>query len=293
MYIVGILNDENMAHVILKELAEREIKAHYFYSEIEKSFVLAVEEEKFLPIALDIYRVRLGFKKPIEIDAEWVKIKAIPNGTWTINIIILCVVIYVLSFFSIGPTLYSLLKIDESESGFLPLLTHGQVWRIITPIFLHMSIMHILFNMLWFKDLGNLFEFKFGRNYFLLFIFLSGLFSNLFQYIFTGPHFGGMSGVLYGLLGFLWVKQSIDQDFEYALPKRDIYLMIGWFFLCLFGIFPKIANFAHAGGAFVGICWGVFEKFKYDGKHLKYLGYGIGLIVLTICVEHFGWQLKY
>jgi GlpG protein len=293
MFIIGILNDEKMANIILDELAEREIKAHYFYSDPEKSFVVAVEDEKYLPIALDIYRVRLGFKKPIEVDAEWIKIKSIPNGQFTINIIIFCVVIYLLSFLPIGTTIYSLFKIDESENGILPLVVDGEVWRIITPIFLHMSLMHILFNMLWFKDLGNLFEFKYGKVSLLIFIIISGGISNLFQYIFTGPHFGGMSGVLYGLLGFLWVKQSIDQDFEYALPKRDIYLMIGWFFLCLFGIFPKIANFAHAGGAFVGICWAVFEQFKFDSKHLKYFGYGVGLILLTIVVEKFGWQLKY
>ncbi len=293
MIIIGILNDEKMANIILSELAEREIKGHYFYSEPDNSFVIAVEDEKYLPIALDIYRVRLGFKKPIEVDAEWIKIKAIPNGVYTRNIIILCVVIYIISFFPIGTALYSLFKIDESENGFLPMFVNGEIWRIITPVFLHMNIMHILFNMLWFKDLGNLFEFKYGNKSLLIFMFISGVTSNLFQYIFAGPHFGGMSGVLYGLLGFLWVKQSIDQDFEYALPKRDIYLMIGWFFLCLFGIFPKIANFAHAGGAFVGICWAVFEKFKFDGKHLKYFGYGVGLIFLTIVVEKFGWQLKY
>lgn len=293
MIIVGILNDESMANVILEELAHREIKAHYFYSDIEKSFVIAVEEEKYLPIALDIYRVRLGFKKPIEIDAEWVKIKAIPNGQLTINIIIFCVIVYLLSFLSIGNTIYSFFKIDEGETGILPQFVNGQFWRILTPIFLHMNIMHILFNMLWFKDLGNLFEYKLGKNEFLIFIIISGIASNLFQYFFAGPHFGGMSGVLYGLLAFLWVKQSIEQDFEFSLPKRDIYLMIGWFFLCLFGIFPKIANFAHAGGAFVGICWGVFDKFKFDSKHLKYLAYGFALIVLTIVVEHFGWQLKY
>lgn len=293
MIIVGILNDEKMANSILDELANREIKGHYFYSDNEKSYVVAVEDEKYLPLALDIYRVKLGFKKEIEVDAEWVKIKSIPNGVWTLNIIIFCVIIYLLSFFPFGATLYSLFKIDEGEFGVLPLVTKGQIWRIITPIFLHMSFFHILFNMLWFKDLGNLFEFKYGKNNLFIFIFASGIFSNLFQYFFTGPNFGGMSGVLYGLLGFLWVKQNIDSDFEYSLPKRDIYLMIGWFFLCLFGIFPKIANFAHAGGAFIGICWAVFDKFMFDKKHFKFLAYGAFLIILTIAVEKYSLQLKY
>lgn len=277
-----------MARVILDELESREIKAHYFHSNEHQAFVIAVENEEFLPIALDIYRVKLGLKKPVEIDQEWVKIKSIPRGTWTLRILFFCVIVYLFSFFTIGEGLYTLFQIDSHESGFLLDVTRGQIWRVITPIFLHMGILHILFNMMWFFDLGNLFEHVYGKSKFFLFILISGIFSNLFQYIYMGPRFGGMSGVLYGLLSFIWIRQKIDPQFEYKLPKHDSTIMILWFFICLFGIIPHVANFAHAGGAFIGIVYASvmdLNENKWTVSRAKYLGMGIALLIVTVIVE--------
>jgi GlpG protein len=287
MIIVGELNDQNMAKTILSDLAEREIVGHYFFDSTRNSFVIAVENEEFVEIASDIYRVRLGLKKPVEIDAEWVKIKSIENGYFTILILSFCIIIYLLSFSSFGVVIYNLFKIDLQTDGLLSNFKSGQVWRIITPIFLHMNFMHILFNMLWFKDLGNVFEYSFKPTKFLIFIFVSGVLSNLLQYYFLGPSFGGMSGVIYGMLSFLWINKKLDARFEFSLPKHDVFMLIAWFFLCLFGIFPNVANFAHAGGAAVGILWAVFMNFKFNRERIIYLLYAVSLVMITVLVEKF------
>jgi GlpG protein len=140
-------------------------------------------------------------------------------------------------------------------------------------------------------DLGSIFEVKFSKSYYIKFILISGIFSNLLQYYFLGPSFGGMSGVIYGMLGFLWINKKLNQEFEFSLPKHDIILMIGWFFLCLFGIFPNVANFAHAGGLIVGIWWAVGVNFKMQLDRFKYIGLGILILFITVMVEKYHFHL--
>ena len=287
MFVVGILNDNKMASNILKEYEDREIKGHYYFDQASNAYVIAVEDEAYLPIALDIYRVKLGLKKPIELDQEWLKIKTIPRGKVTTKIIIFCVIIYLFSYLSIGKGLYDLLFIDGHQSGFLTDFYKGQFWRLLTPIFLHMGFFHILFNMLWINDLGRIFEYKFTTKKYLLFIIVTGIFSNCLQYFFKGPSFGGMSGVLYGLLSFLWINKKLNPEFEFSLPKHDTIMMILWFFLCLFGIFPNVANFAHAGGIVIGILGAIALNFQFSLDRLKYFGYAIFVLMITIVVEKY------
>ena len=77
----------------------------------------------------------------------------------------------------------------------------GEVWRLITPIFMHGGFLHIIFNMYWLYFLGGVMEAKLGIGRFLGFVILAALLSNIGQYIAEGPFFLGMSGVNYGLFG--------------------------------------------------------------------------------------------
>jgi GlpG protein len=80
--------------------------------------------------------------------------------------------------------------------------------------------------------------------------------SNVAQYIVGGPAFGGMSGVVYGLLGYVWMQGKFRPSSGLALHTQTVTMMIIWFFLCLSGMMGPIANTAHAVGAVVGIAWG-------------------------------------
>jgi GlpG protein len=161
----------------------------------------------------------------------------------------------------------------------------GEIWRVFTPALLHMSFLHILFNMLWFKDLGYAIEFSFGKYFLIKFILITAFISNILQFASHGPSFGGMSGVLYGMLGFIWVYKNLNPNFEYSLPKSDIYLMIFWFFLCLSGILEMIANMAHAGGIVSGILIAVFMDFKLEKARLKYFLWAMFFLLITVMVE--------
>jgi len=134
-------------------------------------------------------------------------------------------------------------------------IQQGQVWRLITPIFLHLSILHILFNMMWLKDLGYAIESKHGALFLLVMVLMLGITSNVGQYLTGGPGFGGMSGVVYGLLGYIWIRARIDPRSGFQISNRTVTFMMIWFFLCFSGLLP-IANTAHTVGLLVGMLWG-------------------------------------
>lgn len=286
MIVVGELRDKKMIDLMRDELFAMGISAASHYDERNDIYFLTVEDQADLARAQDYYRVKLGFRKPIEVDEEWIKIKTLPRGETTFIIIIACVVLYGLSYLEMGKRLQDVLFMGSPETGFLYEILHGQLWRLITPIFIHLSILHILFNMLWFKDLGYIIEYKFGKKDLLTLIGISGVLSNLLQYCISGPQFGGMSGVLYAMLGYVWVYKKLHDEFDYALPARDITIMVGWLLLCLTGFLGPIANGAHAGGLFVGMLYAVYKAPEKWGRlHFKYFSLAFIFLAFTIGVE--------
>ena len=135
----------------------------------------------------------------------------------------------------------------------------GQYWRLITPIFLHFGWLHIAFNCLWMWELGGKLEQRMGAPMLGLLVLVIGMGSNICQYLWSGPvPFGGMSGVIYGLLGYFILGQRLFKDFDLALPPAVIWFMLGWL---VFGMlaptqvlgFGSVANGAHLGGLIFGM----------------------------------------
>lgn len=150
----------------------------------------------------------------------------------------------------------------------LPEVSHGQVWRLVTPIFIHMGVLHILFNMLWLLDLGSMIEGRQGPLVLIALVFVTAVASNLAQYHFGGsPAFGGMSGVVYGLFGYVWLRANSDPASGLFLRPTTVTLMMVWFFACLVGIIPNVANWTHAVGLMLGMAWGYLSALIAARKH--------------------------
>jgi rhomboid protease GlpG len=140
----------------------------------------------------------------------------------------------------------------------LPEIRQGELWRLVTPIFIHFGWLHLLFNLWNFYSLAGVFEMVRGSWRLAVFVIFTAIVSNLAQYFWTGsPVFGGMSGVLYGLFGYVWMKSRYDPRAGMYLPQDTVTLMILWLFICMTGKVGPIANAAHVGGLIVGIVIGI------------------------------------
>jgi GlpG protein len=151
----------------------------------------------------------------------------------------------------------------------LPEIRDGQVWRLITPIFIHINLLHILFNMLWLRDLGSMIEARQSSLHLAAMVLVFAACSNLGQYyagihyLDQGPNFGGMSGVVYGLLGYIWLRGRFDPGSGLFLHPSTVTMMIVWFVVCWTKVLGPIANAAHAVGLFMGMAWGYISSLRY------------------------------
>jgi len=145
---------------------------------------------------------------------------------------------------------------EYQRPPFLPEVFHGQVWRLITPIFIHFGVLHILFNMMMLRDLGSLIESRQGTGTMALMTVVLALISNLGQYFMAGPMFGGMSGVLYGFFGFIWIRGRVDPRSGLFLTPSSVFIMLLWFVLCWVGVIGSVANWTHTFGLLAGMAWG-------------------------------------
>lgn len=150
----------------------------------------------------------------------------------------------------------------------------GEVWRLVTPIFIHFSIFHILFNCMMAYQLGGAIEMNRGSTRLALLVLLTAVPSNLAQFYWGGtdfsmggPGFGGLSGVVYGMFGYMWMKSKFDPQSHFYVPPNMVYILIGWFFLCMTGMVGPIANMAHGFGLGTGMALGVGSSFlRQAGK---------------------------
>jgi GlpG protein len=145
----------------------------------------------------------------------------------------------------------------------LPEICHGQIWRLITPIFIHFGTWHILFNLLWLHDLGSMIEGRQSSGRLAVLVLVIGACSNLAQFYYRGPMFGGMSGVVYGLLGYVWIRGKFDPGSGLYLHPTTVIMMILWFLACFTPLVPNVANAVHTVGFGMGIAWGYLSSLRY------------------------------
>lgn len=156
----------------------------------------------------------------------------------------------------IDPRAYGWGSLAERLDALSATLASGQVWRLFTPDFLHFSWTHIIFNsvMLWF--LGSQIEWFDGRTRLVVLFIVTSLVSNGLQYMVSGPFFGGLSGVVYGILGYCWLSQRTLPRFQF--PPALVTFAVVWMVI---GFTPvpemlglgRMANEAHLGGFVAGL----------------------------------------
>jgi GlpG protein len=195
-------------------------------------------------------------------------------GFVTYGLIVICVGIFIVSKMGQDLERISALFISPVEAdgeGFKAApgwgaVRSGELWRLVTPILIHFPtggilIAHILFNMMWLRDLGSLFEARLGSLYFAVFVVVVGALSNVAQYWQAGyPFFGGMSGVNYALIGYCWVRGRFDPGAGVHLDQQSLIWALVWFGVCFTGWVGPIANTAHTSGLLLGAAWAFIDS---------------------------------
>jgi GlpG protein len=204
-------------------------------------------------------------KRMFTRDSMWPQMSI---GPLTLVLIVVSVLVTLLGILTpVWPDAMRWLAISQyMPSAMLPEVRHGQIWRLITPIFLHFSVLHILFNMMMMRDFGSIIEFRLGTPKLAWMVLILGIASNLGQYFMAGPAFGGMSGVLYGLFGFIWIRGRVDPLSGLGLTSYSVVIMLAWYVLCLAGVIGSVANGTHTVGLLLGMAWGALPLLNPRGR---------------------------
>lgn len=151
--------------------------------------------------------------------------------------------------------------------GLGQLFARMELWRLFTPMFLHFHVAHLLFNCAVVWEVGRRVETLEGSLRSILLLLLLSFASNLAQFWFSGmANFGGLSGVAYGLVGFVLVRARLTpKEPLWQLPSGVAVGLLVFLVLFSTGIadaWVRIANAAHWGGFVSGLLLGwVFAQF--------------------------------
>ncbi|MBL6701503.1 MAG: rhomboid family intramembrane serine protease [SAR86 cluster bacterium] len=187
-------------------------------------------------------------------------------------IILIAVLLSFVTNFGFSSLLEPFLFLKNNGSSFYPsfentFLVSMEWWRLITPTFLHFSLTHLIFNCLWIYILGSKIEIVDGKGIFLTLFLFVGLSSNLGQYFLTGDYlFGGLSGAVYGLLGYCFILDLDNRGQRYDLPNALYIFMFIWLLIGFTGVlkvfgFGNVANIAHLVGMIAGFFLGIIAKY--------------------------------
>jgi rhomboid protease GluP len=148
----------------------------------------------------------------------------------------------------------------------------GQFWRLITPIFLHGSILHIALNMYALHSIGRSLEVFYGHGRFLLLYLLSGFAGYALSFVLTKNSSLGASTALFGIFAaqgvFIYQNRKLFGQTRTRTALMNLLVVFG--INLVYGFMPntRIDNMGHIGGAIGGIffAWKAGPLLKITGQ---------------------------
>ena len=211
------------------------------------------------------------------------------------GIVLFCFMLYLLSialdipsalkfggiFGILSPSTASLYKVGLG--GAYP-LQQGRWWTLITATYLHGSILHILFNMLWLRQIGFWVEDLFGPSRFLIIYTLAGLVGSLVSTIAGTQAFVGASGAIMGLFGaMIYYGRNRGGTLGSAI-FRQVLIWAGIAFV-LGLVMPGIDNWGHAGGFVGGFLVAMLLGYQEKKRQTlwQHIGATLALAGIAVC----------
>jgi GlpG protein len=155
---------------------------------------------------------------------------------------------------------------NETLSEKFSSIRQNQWWRIFTPAFLHGHVLHLAMNMVMFYQLAGAIEHRRSTWRLGLLILAIGIVSNLCQAIVPNSvggtsQFLGLSGVNYGLFGYMWMKSRFDPAVGLYIDRGTVVILVAYLLLGFAGVLNagdvRIANWVHGAGFVTGVVIGI------------------------------------
>ena len=272
-----VLGDARMAQALVDYLATLGISCELTQSELGVSVWLA-DEQRLAQAQQEVKRFLAEPNHPRYMEASWQSGRADARidyskgmtdpvtdflhqaGPLTLVVIIACLAIYALD--AIGLPIFDELAFHPTLAQF----TDWQAWRYVTPAFIHFSVLHLVFNLLWWWYLGGQIEQRLGSGKLFILLIIGAALPNIAEFFVSGPRFGGLSGVVYALLGYSWLRTRLQPDCGLAMPPALMGFMLVWLvlgFLDMLG--TPTANMAHLVGLLVGLAQGWLDRHHRPG----------------------------
>ena len=215
-------------------------------------------------------RDRLFRKNVREVASTWSGLR-FRRRPLTVVTVAVCVALFVAGEANVGWKVFLFDKLQFSSlralsqpdllANGLDDLRRGEVWRLFTPALLHGDVIHLALNMWAFWSLGSLLEARRGTAGLAALMLVSAAVSAMGQYLWM-VHYDhrlngwvGLSGVVFALFGYVWIKGRLDPEFGLSFGEKSVRFMLFWLLLGLLGVF-KFANGAHLFGLIVGMLFG-------------------------------------
>ncbi|WP_311750053.1 rhomboid family intramembrane serine protease GlpG [Proteus penneri] len=177
------------------------------------------------------------------------------SGPLTVLVIILCILVFIWQQVVGDYDVMLHLAWPYEESLNL------EVWRYITPAFIHFSLMHIAFNLAMWWYLASQIEQQLGTGKLFVIMLVSALFSNWAQSLFTDSNFGGLSGVVYALIGYVGLTGIRNPEKGIGAPTGLIVFSILWIVAGYMGVLgDSIGNAAHFAGFLIGLLMALWDN---------------------------------
>jgi rhomboid protease GluP len=143
-----------------------------------------------------------------------------------------------------------------------PLVQQGQYWRLVTSMFLHIGLLHLVLNGWALYQLGGLFELLLGSGRLLVVYFVSGIAGSIASNLFTRSLSAGASGAIFGVMGALIAFLMKRRGMLTPQAKSLLMQLLLWAGINVFlgSTTPGIDNAAHLGGCAAGLVVGFFLK---------------------------------
>jgi len=155
-----------------------------------------------------------------------------------------------------------------SKWGYYPVdeIRSGAYWALLTSVFVHLELWHVVFNIYWLYVLGARLELAIGSWRWLAFVFGAAIISSGAELGVSDDTGIGASGVAYGFFGFMWICRDRFPGFRQVLDRRTVALFILWLGGCLFLTLTKVwevGNAAHIAGMAFGAGTGAALLFEH------------------------------